>query len=136
MTSPNRPTNIYIIDDEPIDTMIFKLLVNRVDETIDVDTISSAQKALDRLVHISKTHPSDLPDYIFLDLNMPVMNGWNFLHEYERLEISQLKEIPIYILSSSVHHEDVARSKANPSVKQFINKPANLDILKTIFKAA
>ena len=136
MIAKNRPTSIYVIDDEPLDNIIFKMLIKRVDGEIDVDAINNGHNAICKLVQISETEPERLPDYIFLDVNMPGMNGWQFLSEYERLKIGQFKKTHIYILSSSLYHEDYMKSQSNPLIEDFINKPINLENLKTIFKAA
>ncbi|MBL4678407.1 MAG: response regulator [Mucilaginibacter sp.] len=130
----HKPANIYVIDDERIDNMIFKLLVKRLDEAIKVNAIENGQHAIDQLLQLSRSEPSLLPDYIFLDINMPGMNGWQFLNEYDRLHIGQFKKIHIYILSSSVYGADVKKSHANPYVDDFINKPLDFENLKMIFK--
>ncbi|AMR30974.1 hypothetical protein A0256_05810 [Mucilaginibacter sp. PAMC 26640] len=136
MTIGKRPKSIFVIDDEALDIMIFKLMVKRVDESLDVDAISSGHNAIDKLNQIAKTQPELMPDYIFLDLNMPGMNGWEFLDEYKRLNMDRIKKTHIYILSSSVYNNDLAKSQANSLVENFIYKPINLDNLREIFAAA
>lgn len=131
-----RSTSIYVIDDAPLDNMIFKMLMKRVSGEINVDAIDNGQNAINKLTLLSETEPECLPDYIFLDLNMPEMDGWEFLTEYSRLKIDKFKKTHIYILSSSIHHEDLVKSQSNPLVEDFINKPLNLENLKTIFRAA
>ena len=136
MICENRPPTIYVIDDGPLDNMIFRMLIKRLDGKINVDAIDDGQNAINKLVETSQTEPERLPDYIFLDLNMPLMDGWQFLTEYERLKIDQFKKINIYILSSSIDYGDIAKSKSNHLVEGFINKPLNLENLKTIFQTA
>lgn len=135
MTETNKLRRIYVIDDTPLDNMIFKMLIKRVDLKINVDAIDNGQSAINKLVQVS-AEPDLLPDYIFLDLNMPQMDGWEFLSEYKRLKIGLHKKIQIYILSSSIDNDDMMRSKSNPLVEDFINKPLDLENLKTIFEAA
>ena len=65
----------------------------------------------------------DIPDVIFLDVNMPVMNGWEFLTAYNGLRSSINKNICIYIVSSSVDEADIQHSKEFESVEDYIIKP-------------
>jgi len=136
MINTNLLRNIYVIDDAPLDNMIFKMLIKRVGIEINVDAIDNGRNAIEKLIQVSESNPKCLPDYIFLDLNMPEMDGWQFLREYRRLKIDDFKKTQIYILSSSIDNEDIVKSKLNPLVVDFINKPLDLDNLKNIFKAA
>ncbi|MFD0766866.1 response regulator transcription factor [Mucilaginibacter lutimaris] len=136
MTINKRPATVYVIDDEPLDNMIVKMLIKRVDTAINVNTLSNGRKAIEQLAMVLQTSPESLPDYIFLDINMPGMDGWQFLKAYAALKIRKVKAIPIYIISSSIDSKDINRSKSNPLVADFMNKPLNVENLRTIFTAA
>lgn len=136
MTLENHPTNIFLIDDQPIDNVIFKMLINKVVDNTKVSANVDGQIAIEQLVGLTKTSPESLPDYIFLDINMPGMDGWQFLSEYERLSINSFKKIRIYMLSSTVYRHDIDRSKANPLVVDFLEKPINLERIKSVFSAS
>ncbi|MES2266943.1 MAG: response regulator [Bacteroidota bacterium] len=136
MTEKNKPISVYVIDDEPLDNIIVKMLIKRVDTDINVNTLSDGQKAIDQLEHLSETEPDCLPDYIFLDINMPGMDGWQFLKAYAGLKIGNMKRIVIYVISSSIDCNDITMSKANPLVADFINKPLNVENLRNILRAA
>ncbi|MDO7742963.1 MAG: response regulator, partial [Pedobacter sp.] len=73
----------------------------------------------------------DLPDLIFLDINMPIMTGWEFLVEYEKLSINKM--IPVYMLSSSIFQNDIDKAKTFPNVKDFMSKPMSNNQLINIF---
>jgi CheY-like chemotaxis protein len=127
---------ILVIDDEELDNAIFKMLINRVIKNSEVDIMVNGEEAIKKLLEVSKSNPELLPDFIFLDLKMPVMNGWQFLEEFERLNIDPLRKIQIYVLSSSVLSDDINKSLSNPLVEDFLSKPINLDKIRTIFEAA
>jgi CheY-like chemotaxis protein len=91
--------------------------------------------AIDQLVDIQKRDPEKLPDFIFLDINMPIMNGWEFLEEYQRLNIDPLGKSKIFIISSSVFSNDINRAKSYPIVKSFISKPLSVEKIKELFEA-
>ena len=86
----------------------------------------NGKEALDYLITNKETDV----DLILLDINMPVMNGWQFLSNIERVWRGIDKSIPIFILSSSVNTYDKQKSAEYESVKGFINKPLNDNDLK------
>jgi CheY-like chemotaxis protein len=74
----------------------------------------------------------NLPGLIFLDLNMPVMDGFAFLDEYEKLPDSIKSNMKIIVLSSSISPEDINRASTNPYVAKYVNKPLNEKYLAAI----
>jgi CheY-like chemotaxis protein len=65
---------------------------------------------------------------------MPIMNGWEFLDEYKRLNIDPLGKTKIFIISSSVFSNDINKARSYPLVKDFISKPLNVDKIVELFK--
>ncbi|WP_184545777.1 response regulator [Mucilaginibacter sp. FT3.2] len=134
MDTRDITSNILVIDDAELDNVIFEKVVKRVLSNSRIDACINGQKAIDKLIEISNTAPHLFPDYIFLDLTMPEMNGWQFLDELMRLDIDPLRLSKIYVLSSSISNRDINRSLSNPMVVDYISKPINRQKIQTIFE--
>jgi response regulator RpfG family c-di-GMP phosphodiesterase len=115
---------IMLIDDDPIVNFISSKVLNKYNEEFE---ILDFQKALDALYYL-RQHPEKSPDVIFLDLNMPEMDGWEFLQEYEKLNLRS----DLYILTSSFAQRDVNKSKHYSKVKDFIIKPLTKQTIQRI----
>ena len=76
-----------------------------------------------------------LPDVIFIDINMPVMNGWQFVQNFEEIKSQLGKKIALYIVSSSVDISDILKAKSNPVLRDYICKPINNTHLTQVFNA-
>jgi CheY-like chemotaxis protein len=93
-------------------------------------------EAIDFLKKV-KDYPAKLPDIIFLDLFMPIMDGWGFLNEFILLRPNLKKKITIYIVSSSIDPADLQRAKSFSDVTDFIIKPiTEKKIINTIKELA
>jgi len=90
--------------------------------------------AIDHLRKISD-RPDLLPDIIFLDLSMPVMDGWEFLEEYSQLRCNLRKNIALFIVSSSISPEEVERSKNYSAVTDFLIKPLRAGKIEELLAA-
>jgi len=75
---------------------------------------------------------SMLPDIIFLDINMPVINGWQFLQQYASIKEEIKKNIKIYVVSSSINENEINMAKANINVSGFLSKPLKPEELRNI----
>jgi CheY-like chemotaxis protein len=135
MNNTANTPRIFIIDDEQLDNTILKLSVNRVIKDPEVNILTNGEAAIQKLLDLS-TNVDTLPNYIFLDINMPVMNGWKFLEKFKELNLDPSHKVQIYIVSSSIYENDVLSSRSNPLVEDFLTKPVNIDRLRTIFAAA
>lgn len=115
-----------LIDDDKIFIMICKKLIQRSQFAEHVDVCLDGKQAIDYLIDSLNSNQS-LPDVILLDINMPVMNGWEFLDEYEKLSKQFQINIPIYIISSTICIKDIERSKSHPCVNGFYAKPLSVN---------
>lgn len=113
---------VFLIDDDDIYVFLTKKTILKVLEEVDVEVFPDGQKALNHLKAISD-QPELLPDVIFLDLNMPVMDGWEFLTEYQQISSSFARKNQLYIVSSSISPHEMERSRSISAVTEFIIKP-------------
>lgn len=133
MSLIQRPVNIMLVDDDEINNFITVKLIKKAFPDAVLSTHLNGRLAIDKLKDLFQNHPEKLPDYILLDINMPIMNGWEFLEEYKNSNMDPEKKITIYILSSSVFTNDIDKAKSYESVANFISKPLNLDAIKEVF---
>lgn len=125
--------NLYIVDDDDI----FVLLTNHVIKESNLfDNIQSFKNGKDAIDHLQQitTNEELLPEVIFLDLWMPVLDGWRFLEEYITIKPKIDKKINIYIVSSSVNPLDIERAKKASEVTGYIIKPVSKSHLSDIVK--
>jgi CheY-like chemotaxis protein len=124
-------SNVLLVEDDPITVMVCDRIIKM---TAFSDNVSSCQNGKMALEHLNslKDKGAGLPEIIFLDINMPVMNGWDFLEEFENMK-TIFQELPrIYILSSTVDPEDYKKAKAFSLVENFISKPLSKESLEKI----
>ena len=121
-----------IIDDDPIFIYGAKRMMELQNLCNAFLIYNNGQEALDALIAIIE-NKSKLPDVILLDLNMPILDGWQFLDEFIKVKID--KKIIIYIVSSSVDPADMLKAKSYSNVTNYIIKPISLDRLKEVFEA-
>jgi len=134
MNYSSRPLSVLLVDDDEINNFISIKLIKKALLNTEIMACLNGKFAIDQLYEIQKKDPSKLPDYILLDINMPIMNGWEFLDEYKRLNIDPRGKTKIYIISSSVFSNDINKARSYPLVKDFISKPLNVDKIVELFR--
>lgn len=117
---PNTGT-VWIIDDDPIFQFYMKRLVDDHSLTTQICTFWNGEEASQALLSLDPSPCDHWPDVIFLDLNMPIMDGWHFLDELRNLPNTD--DIPVYIMSSSIDPCDVEEAKRRKRVKDYLVKP-------------
>jgi len=121
---------LLVIDDDAINIFIIKKLIEKTGYLLEIISMSNGELAIE---HLKKQNSQNLtlPDLIFLDINMPIMTGWEFLVEYEKLSIQKM--IPVYMLSSSIFQNDIDKARTFANVKDFMSKPMSNNQLINIF---
>ena len=127
---------IWVIDDRDLDSFICKKTISNILKDTVIETLNDGKTAISRLTKLSEKQLQLMPDYIFLDINMPDMDGWQILEEFDRLKIFRDKTVHIFVLSSSVYVNDIIRSQTYPLVEDFITKPITSERVRAIFTAA
>jgi CheY-like chemotaxis protein len=124
-----------IIDDDPLSNMICKLTLELALGNPNVEVFTSAEQGL---FHISSLSANALvePTILLLDINMPVMSGWEFLSRFDDLVETIKSKIKVYILSSSVDPRDRERSYSNVNVKNHFVKPLTIEVIGVIVVTA
>ena len=120
-----------LVDDDPDDNFIHERAIKKNDVENIVVTKTTGMDALEYLKS-NKDNKNPHPELIFLDINMPGMNGWEFLQAYSRLDEELQSRAIIIMLTTSEYPDDVARAKTWDFVSDFITKPLTKEIMKDI----
>lgn len=126
-----KKRHIMLIDDNDIDNFITHHVLTKAAAADKITIMNSAIDALEYL-NTLKDEPENFPDFIFLDIAMPLMDGFGFLNEVKRFPKISQEQCFIAMLSSSVNKHDVERSMQYPYVKNYFNKPLKIEMLKEI----
>ena len=132
----NKTPIIALVDDDKV----FQITASRTIIAAQLtDKILQFENGEDALIFL-KHHAGDsetLPDYIFLDINMPFVDGWMFLEDYSLFKTNLSKKILIYMVSSSIDPRDVDRAKQNENIREYIIKPVTREkFIELLSKAA
>lgn len=122
-----------LIDDDEVYQFIFSQTVSNAGIQADVITFKTGEEGLNYLRSLKESKISEMPDLIFLDINMPAMNGWDFLEEYKKLNISKDHQSAFTMVSSSVFDSDKEKAEGYKEVVGFVVKPLSADDLKRIY---
>lgn len=121
----------YIIDDDEIIFYLTKEIIKSVQFSESTETFQDGLQAINKLKEVIK-NGEKLPDVILFDLNMPVMDGWEFVEEFLHLDLK--KEIPLFVFTSSIDPADKEKANSFPAIKGFIQKPLTVHKLDKILR--
>lgn len=120
-----------LIEDDDIATFVCKIALDKVAFAENIVSFKNGQEAL---TYLTSLKDEEMPEVIFLDLNMPVMNGWEFLAEFETIKPRKGFMPLIYMMTMSVDPADTERLLEHPHLKGFIPKPLKAESLEKEFE--
>lgn len=126
---------ILCVDDDPITLMLCKKVIIKASFSNEIITSQNGEEALLYFNKIKHDNNPDSetkkhPQLIFLDLNMPVMGGWEFLDAFNTPEYSEFNSIKVIVLSSTIDPVDLEKAKTYPMVIDFLSKPISTSMLE------
>ena len=130
-TAPSK-INLLVIDDDDINIFIISKIVEKTGYDVELCAKHNGQLAIDYIKELLSAN-QPLPHLVLIDINMPILNGWEFIEAFEALNLKADNDM--YMLSSSVYENDIEKAKSYKSVKGFISKPLSIDRLKELLAA-
>jgi len=119
--------HILIVDDDPVATLILKKNLELIQVNQETITFSNGEEAY---AYFKKNYNEKENYYVFLDINMPLMNGWDFLNSID--PFINKANTHIYILTSSINKLDMDKATQYTLIEKYLSKPINKEVLKTI----
>ena len=125
--------NVLCIDDDPITLMLCKKVIEKVNFASTIFTSNNGEEALEFFNSLNQDKEFEKIDIVFLDLNMPIMNGWEFLDEYIKNQFDKVfHKTKFIVLSSTIDPKDINKSKTYEIVIDFISKPITKELLEDL----
>ncbi len=129
-----EPINlIYVIDDDKIYRYTIETYIALLKLATTIKTFADGEEAIESIKQ-NLSSPDNLPDVILLDVNMPIMDGWDFVEEFEALN-NIPKEITLYMVSSSIDERDRERAQKNSQITDYIIKPITEEQLVKLIRS-
>lgn len=127
---------ILLVEDDEGMNYISKMFIKKAEITEHIEITWNGREAIDYLTNTGKYQRQDnifpQPELIFLDINMPRMDGWDFLVEYQKLNDFQKGNIIIVMLTASLNPDDRAKAENISEISDFKNKPISIEMLEEI----
>ncbi len=131
-----QPLNlIWVIDDDPIFTFLTQTQLTELYNHVSVQTFANGHEAYEELKKLI-TEDNDLPDLILLDINMPVMDGWEFIEEYKAIMGQFDQRVFVFMVSSTIDINEIEMAKNHENIEGFISKPLVMDELVKMIEAS
>jgi CheY-like chemotaxis protein len=125
--------HICLIDDDPIYVFGLRKMIELKGLCQRITVFSNGREALAYFLS-APPESIELPDIILLDINMPILDGWQFLTRFAPIRTQLGKDIPLYLVSSSIFEEDLRRARAHPLVTDYLTKPISFVRLQELLR--
>lgn len=124
---------VFLIDDDSINNYINARLIKRIGIS---DDLSISLNGKEALVHLRGllSAKKKCPSLILLDINMPVMDGFEFVEAFQKMEFENMEDVRIVMLTTSENTKDMEKVKNNPKISDYLNKPLTEDKLTKVLE--
>jgi two-component system chemotaxis response regulator CheY len=131
----NKSVCVAVVDDD--DTFQF-ITLKAIRSIASNNSVLQFLSGIDAIKFLSDNadHPESLPDVVLVDINMPVLDGWMFMDEFTALKNKINKPISIFMVSSSIDANDIARAKQNKHIADYLMKPISVDKFRELLAVA
>ncbi len=124
---------IALVDDDEVHQFTLKKQIEFTKLAEEVRIFPDGEEAI-LFFEENAANPEMLPDVLFLDINMPIMDGWDFTSQYIQIKETLSKETAIFMVSSSIREEDIRRAKNIPEIADYIVKPISSQTLMNLIQ--
>jgi CheY-like chemotaxis protein len=127
--------SILLIDDDNTTNYLHKKIISKSEIDIPIKVANNGKEGIDELIALNEIlKDKEELVLIFLDVNMPVMDGWTFLDYFNEIESKLNYTTQLFMVSSSINPDDKNRALKNDNVIDYLPKPLNVTIIKSILK--
>ncbi len=120
---PQNINTILLVDDDDAVNFYNKRLLLKSELGVSLVPLYNGAEAIRKIITLNNSLSNKDLVLVFLDLNMPILDGWGFLEEFKKIHYALNFSVEIYVLSSSINPSDIEKSKQNILVKDYISKP-------------
>jgi response regulator of citrate/malate metabolism len=127
-----KVSNVLLVDDDLAINFLHKRIITKSELAEPIISLYNGAEAIRHLKFINNSLSENDLVFIFLDLNMPIMDGWEFLEHYENIYKDLNYQCRIFVLSASINPDDIQKAKNNHYVSEYFSKPLNMDSIETL----